>query len=214
MADLPPTLADSDPLQGTRRRILDAAARIFRERGYSLTTMNDIADALGLKAASIYYHFKSKDEIVEEVLNQGTLSVSEAVRQAVDDLPAGTAYHEKLATAIRTHLSVLHSRGDYTAANIRLFPEAPRAVIKRHMAIRQSYGTFWVSLLVEGKETGQVPQDLNVDVSHMLLLGALNWSTQWYNPKLHSLEVIANSAISMLLNGLIPAGNEPGAARR
>lgn len=210
MANFRSSLADSHPSPGTRGRILDAAARIFRARGYSDTTMNDIADALGIKSASIYYHFKSKDDIVEEVLNQGTLSVSEAVRQAIEALPADTSYREKLATAIRVHLSVLHSRGDYTAANIRLFPEAPRAVIKRHMAMRQSYGTFWISLLVEGKQKGEVPQDLNVEVSHMLLLGALNWSTQWYNPKMHSPDVIASSAVSLLLNGLIPAGDEPG----
>ena len=55
----------------TRGKILDLSAQIFRVRGYTDTTMNHIAEAAGIKAASIYYYFKSKDEIVEEVLNLG-----------------------------------------------------------------------------------------------------------------------------------------------
>src|SRR3546814_8578670 len=68
---------------GTRERILDVSARIFRTRGYAETTMNDIAEATGIKAASIYYYFRSKDEIVEEVLNLGTLRAFEAVRHKI-----------------------------------------------------------------------------------------------------------------------------------
>src|SRR3546814_750113 len=140
---------------GTRERILDVSARIFRTRGYAETTMNDIAEATGIKAASIYYYFRSKDEIVEEVLNLGTLRVFEAVRHMVDNLPPETSFREKLTLALRTHLTLLHTQGDYTAANIRLYPEAPAHVVERHMSLRRSYGQYWQEMLREGQSEGR-----------------------------------------------------------
>lgn len=192
-------------ITGTRERVLDASARIFRSRGYAETTMNDIAEATGIKAASIYYHFKSKDEIVEEVLNLGTLRVFDAVRHAVDNLPPETPFREKLALALRTHLTLLHTQGDYTAANVRLFPEAPAHVVERHMSLRRSYGLYWQEMLREGQAEGLVAGSLDVKLAQMLLLGALNWSVQWYKPALYELETIAASGISLLLDGLLSA---------
>src|SRR3546814_26213 len=168
---------------GTRERILDVSARIFRTRGYAETTMNDIAEATGIKAASIYYYFRSKDEIVEEVLNLGTLRVFEAVRHMVDNLPPETSFREKLTLALRTHLTLLHTQGDYTAANIRLYPEAPAHVVERHMSLRRSYGQYWQEMLREGQSEGLIAESMDVKLVQMLLLGALNWSLQWYKPK-------------------------------
>ena len=54
-----------------RTRILDEAARLFLARGYAETTLRDIADAAGVKAGSIYYHFDSKEELLGEVLDTG-----------------------------------------------------------------------------------------------------------------------------------------------
>src|SRR3546814_13994070 len=117
--------------------------------------MNYSAEANVIKAASIYYYFRSKDEIVEEVLNLGTLRVFEAVRHMVDNLPPETSFREKLTLALRTHLTLLHTQGDYTAANIRLYPEAPAHVVERHMSLRRSYGQYWQVMLREGQESGR-----------------------------------------------------------
>ncbi len=187
----------------TRGKILDLSAQIFRVRGYTDTTMNHIAEAAGIKAASIYYYFKSKDEIVEEVLNLGTLRVFEAVRQAIDALPDEISFREKIAVALRTHLMLLHTQGDYTAANIRLFPEAPEVVIKRHMTVRRSYGRYWQEMLREGQAQGAIAQSQDIEITQMLLLGALNWSLQWYKPSLHKMEDVTTASISLLLDGLL-----------
>src|SRR2546426_11921690 len=70
----------------TRRRILDAGASAFRRDGYASVTLKDIAVLAGLQAGSLYYHFRSKEEIVENVLEVGLDGVAAATREAVDAL--------------------------------------------------------------------------------------------------------------------------------
>ena len=65
----------------TRRKILDAAARTFRDKGYAATTLNDIADAAEIRAASLYYYFRSKEDLLDAVFGIGMQRVVDAVRQ-------------------------------------------------------------------------------------------------------------------------------------
>ncbi|MEX1288680.1 MAG: helix-turn-helix domain-containing protein, partial [Acidimicrobiia bacterium] len=58
-------------MENGRTRILDEAARLFLAQGYAETTLRDIADAVGIKAGSIYYHFDSKERLLGEILDQG-----------------------------------------------------------------------------------------------------------------------------------------------
>lgn len=186
----------------TRDRILDTAARIFREKGYADTTMNDLANALNMKAASIYYHFKSKDEIVEEVLNEGTARVFRAVKCATERLPHNSNIKTKIETAVREHLKILHSNSDYTAANVRIFPEASRDIVKQHMKKRRVYSNFWIELIESGKKMGQIDKSINSEMAHMFIVGAMNWSTQWYSPKIHSVEDMSDAVVNLLAKGL------------
>src|ERR1700730_13654130 len=72
------------PRQDNRRaQLLDAAARLFRERGYHATSMRDIAKAVGMLSGSIYYHFDSKEEMLLAVYEEGERRVAEAVDAAV-----------------------------------------------------------------------------------------------------------------------------------
>jgi TetR/AcrR family transcriptional regulator, cholesterol catabolism regulator len=72
----------------SRREILDAAARLLRSQGYKATTLRDIAEEVGIRAASIYYHFESKEEIASTVMNEGVDWVFDAVTATLGRLPA------------------------------------------------------------------------------------------------------------------------------
>lgn len=187
----------------TRDRILDVAARMFRHKGYTDTSVNEISAAAGIRAASIYYHFRSKDEILEEVLNRGTLRVFDAVRGAVEALGPAARPRERLATAVRTHLMILHENEDYTSANVRVFPQAPKPIVRRHMKVRRAYGNYWIELLSAAREAGEIRRSTDLGMSLMLLLGALNWSIQWFDPKDQDLALLTRSATSLLLDGLL-----------
>ena len=70
-----------------RELVLDTAAKLFRVEGYASTSLRDIAAEAGMRAASLYHHFESKDAIVSEVLRIGVERVFEHVKQAIDELP-------------------------------------------------------------------------------------------------------------------------------
>src|SRR5256885_1134200 len=90
----------------TRERILDAAAVSFRERGFAATRLSDIAERAGLQAPSLYYHFKSKEELIEEVLSLGVTRTFERVRERVAEVPEDDPLG-RLRAAIETHLSMV-----------------------------------------------------------------------------------------------------------
>ena len=136
----------------TRQRILDTAAREFRQRGYAGTKVNDIALAADMRAASIYYYFESKDQLFEEVLKIGLTLIFEAVRRAVEAVPDKEGYYTKLLAAVEAHLSTLHEYGDYSSANIRNFGQTPDDIQERHLGLRNAYGEYWRELLIAAQE--------------------------------------------------------------
>lgn len=188
----------------TRRRILDAAAGTFRATGYAGTTLNDIAAAAGLQAGSIYYHFASKEELLSEVLSIGIGRVFDAVRKSDQALAAQAPFAERLCAAIRSHLAMLLKHGDYTSADIRIFGMVPDPVRRVHMRRREAYGAWWRELLEAGSAAGAIRADLDLSLVRMLLLGAMNWATEWFKPQRGSTDDIAKTLCVMILQGLQP----------
>ena len=188
----------------TRGRILDAAARTFRAKGYAGTTLNDIAAAAGMQAGSIYYHFASKEELLGEVLRIGIGRVFDAVRQSAAALAPDAPFEQRLCAAIGSHLAMLLKHGDYSSADIRIFGMVPDPVRRVHLRRRQAYGAWWRQLLAEGRERGAIRADLNPSLVRMLLLGAMNWSTEWYKPARGSIDAMAKTLCTLTLEGLLP----------
>ena len=117
----------------SRDSILEAAAKLFRRRGYSATTLRQIAAMAEIKAGSIYYYFDSKEQILNEVLHLGLLSVFEAVKQALRD--AGKVSHRsRIGLAIEAHLVALLEASDFTSANIRIYGQLPETLKKPRAA--------------------------------------------------------------------------------
>ena len=166
----------------TRQRILDTAAREFRQRGYAGTKVNDIALAADMRAASIYYYFESKDQLFEEVLKIGLTLIFEAVRRAVEAVPDKEGYYTKLLAAVEAHLSTLHEYGDYSSANIRNFGQTPDDIQERQLGLRNAYGEYWRELLIAAQEAGVLRKDINLSLLRMYLFGAMNWSLEWVKP--------------------------------
>lgn len=186
----------------TRERVLDAAARIFREHGYAATTLNDIADAAGLKTASLYYHFGSKEELVEEVLRIGTTLVLDTVKARLAALPADASFRERLRVAVHAHLDTLLSLTDYTSADIRIIGQVPAEVRNRVWPLREEYGDIWQDLLAHGRKSGAIRADADLGLMRMLILGTLNYATEWYKPGRKPVAAVADQATAMILGGI------------
>lgn len=186
----------------TRRKILDAAARTFRDKGYAATTLNDIADAAEIRAASLYYYFRSKEDLLDAVFGIGMQRVVDAVRQRSAALPAGAPLAERIRVAIEAHLEMLLQQGDYTSANIRIFGQVPKSVQRKQLPLREDYADFWRELLATAQKAGEVRADLDLGIMRMLIFGALNWCTEWHDPRKGPVREIASHACQLVLNGI------------
>ena len=192
----------------TRQRILDAAARTFRDKGYAGTTLNDIAVAALLRAGSIYYHFDSKERLLEEVLDIGIARVSAAVKQAIEALPPDTSPTERIRTGIEAHLRSLLYHGEYTSASFRSYGQAPRDVQSRALSRRRAYADYWRGMLREAREVGEIHPGRDLALARMFLFGALNWSVEWYDPEKGTLDDFAREAAQTFLHGILISPGE------
>ena len=186
----------------TRQRILDVAASWFREKGLAFTSLNDLAQAIDVKAASIYYYFDSKDDLIEEVLKVGIEVVHQEVRRAVESLGPGASYRSRIHAAVHAHLQSLLGHGDYTAANIINYSHAPEHVRKKHDEVRRSYAAYWSTLLEGARLAGEISPKVDLSLTRLLLIGALNWSVEWYSPKGKSVQEIADQCCRIVFDGI------------
>jgi TetR/AcrR family transcriptional regulator, cholesterol catabolism regulator len=186
----------------TRERILLEAARLFRHHGYAATTLREVADASGIKAGSIYYHFESKEQILGEVLDKGIQVVAEAVKQRVDALPPTATARARIAAAIEGHLWGLLHHGDFTSANIRIYGQIPNAAKTRHRLVRRAYADYWDQLLAQALASDELRADTSTDVIRLFLIGALNWTVEWYNPQKGSFPDFVRQVTAIIFDGI------------
>jgi AcrR family transcriptional regulator len=187
----------------TRAEILNAAASLFRNQGYAATTLRQIADVAGIKAGSIYYHFASKDEILGDVLNAGIDVVMKAVREKIDALPPDATYRQKIAAGIEGHLYGLLHHGDFTSANIRVYGQIPTEAKNKHRVVRREYANYWDQLFADAMASGELRADTSVAVVRLFVIGALNWTVEWYNPQRGSFKAFAEQITGIVFNGIL-----------
>lgn len=190
------------PAADSRTRILDTAARLFRQQGYAATSLRGLAAACGLQAASLYHHFGSKDEIVAEVLRIGVERTFEQVRAAVDALPAEADAHTLLRTAVRAHLQAMLKAHDYTSANLRIFGQVPPAVRDGHLPLRDRYERFWSRLLTRCAQAEAFDPARNLRLVRCFLLGAMNATLDWFDAGRAPVDTVADELAATLLLGL------------
>jgi AcrR family transcriptional regulator len=187
----------------TRQRILDAAAKVFREQGYANARLSDIAELAGMQTGSLYYHFDGREELVAEILRLGIETAWEQVRDAVDRLPADATPLARLAAAIRAHTLAVLEISDYASAQARIVGQVPPDVLQGHVADQRRYGAYWNELIGAAAASGELRADADLFVARMLVLGALNWTAEWYRPgRGTSASDIADQAVAVALHGL------------
>ena len=187
----------------TRERVLLEAARLFRHHGYSATTLREVADAAGIKAGSIYYHFESKEQILGEVMDKGIQVVAAAVRERVDALPESATARQRIAAAIEGHLWGLLHHGDFTSANIRIYGQIPTAAKNRHRLVRRAYADYWDCLLEDAMKRGELRADSSTAVVRLFVIGALNWTVEWYNPQKGSFQDFVKQITAIVFDGIL-----------
>ncbi len=157
-------------------KIVDAAASVFAERGYHGTSTQAIADVLGLRQASLYYYFPSKEAALELVCEKG---VDGFVERAERIAASEGAALSKLAQLIGSHLSTNQSRRDYVKVFInerRYLPDAARRRIGRK---GRRLERCFEAVIQAGIDDGSVRPDVDARLAMLAVLGMLNSVINW-----------------------------------
>ena len=156
-----------------------AAAKLFLKVGYDRATVRDIAKMVGLQSGSIFYHYKTKEDILVDVMSEGMRHFAEAANQPLRD---ATTPLEKLRGLFIGHLKALHNPDNSEMAVVlsewrQLSPRSRRLVVK----LRDEVDEMWNEVLREASAEGLVQGDLRI--LRLSMLGAINWSLQWYDKR-------------------------------
>jgi AcrR family transcriptional regulator len=185
----------------SRMLILDAAARIFGRKGYSETSLREIAEAAGMQAGSLYYHFASKEEIFDEVLSTGMRNIHEKVACAVFALEGSASHRQRIECAITAHLELLLTDSDYYRVACRLLAQAPEPLASRHREFRIQYGRLWDCFLREAQKAGEIRKEIKIIPLRMLIVGALNWTLEWFDIDNHPIEQFVRQVSMTVFDG-------------
>ena len=186
----------------TRRRILDAAARVLMDNGYAAARLSDIAEHAGLQAGSLYYYFPSKDDLVEEVLRYGVQFTHAHVRSAVEELPAGAGAGDRLHAAVGAHLEAMLELGDLAPAHVRTFNQVPAEMQERLRPVRRSFGNFWASLVDEATSDGELRDDVDPYVIRLFIVNLLERVPEWPLRTRQSAEALGDTLRKLIFDGV------------
>ena len=164
----------------TRDRLLETGAHLFVELGYAETSLRAIAERVGVKAGSIYYHFASKDDLLTEVLQIGMERITNEVRDALDQ-SAQLGPAERIRAAVSAHLQALFEHGPYTATHVAVFPRAPAGVRDRVVPMRDAYEALWMGLYRDLARVGAIDPAIDLQLARLTLLGSMNGALEWFN---------------------------------
>lgn len=191
------TSAESGRLESNRRaELLRAAAKLFVEKGYAATTTRDIAEAVGMRSGSPFYHFRSKQALLTATMIEGLDAGAAKLAAAID----GIADPERrLRVLVRAHLGTLlegDCRSPLLVSETRALDEKARSEIA---AAFDRYQVPWQQALDELAREGKLASA--APPLRLLLFGMLNWSSHWYRADGElSVDELAAAAVAMLLN--------------
>jgi AcrR family transcriptional regulator len=155
------------------REVRDAAARSFAEKGYLGASLKDVADRLGIRAASLYYYLPSKDAALAAVCEHGISSFIDNLRHIIEsDQPAV----DKVRAVIANQLSPLRKDpdGDYVRVFLRHRHELSEPARKHMVELAREFQALVQTVFAEGVAKGEFRRELNPQLAMLALLGLCN----------------------------------------
>ncbi|MFD8012483.1 TetR/AcrR family transcriptional regulator [Streptomyces sp. NPDC058955] len=184
-----------------RRELLDTAAEVFAAQGYNATTVRKIADAAGMLAGSLYYHFDSKESMLDEILSTFLTELWEGY-DAV--LAAGLGPRETVEALVTESFREI----DRHRAAVAIYQKESRHLtdLPRFAYLADSQSRFekaWLGTLERGVADGVFRADLDIRLTYRFLRDTVWVAASWYRPGgHHGPEEIARQYLSMVLDGI------------
>ena len=195
---------------GRYEELLETALRLFREKGYRATSMQDIADEMGLRKASLYHYVKSKQDLLVPAYQY---TIANHARRLEEIASSPGSARERLARAIATHLQSIIDHADMFALYLREVESLPEYLRQAVRAANRAYRIRFEAIVRQGVESGEF-KPVDPAVAARLILGACNWLSQWYSPGGRMTPQEINELfLEVLLKGLLNEGGRKDAHR-
>ncbi|MDQ0156635.1 TetR/AcrR family transcriptional regulator [Robertmurraya andreesenii] len=183
-----------------KEEILRAAAAIFAKKGYHGTTMEDVAAKLLMTKGSMYYYFKNKDELLYHCHK---MIMDLSITKMKEIIASSKSATEKLENAIKAHITLATSEKSMFMVMHKPSQHFTDDYLQDILQDRTTYAQYFDEIILEGilkKEFNHV----DVKMVRMILLGALNWTQEWYDPNGEkSAEEISETFANYLLKMLV-----------
>lgn len=188
-----------------RAEIIAAAVDVFRSKGYLASTLVDVAEAVGVDRASLYFYIGSKEEIFEEVVTDLVQANVVAVEQIAASAQPGALKVRQLITQVMTayaeHYPFLYV---YLQENLSNVPPDRKEWAAQLRVVNRRYETAVTAILQQGIDDGSLRPVANLPVVAFGLMGMVSWTHRWFNPERTpmSAQAIGDTFSNMVLAGL------------
>ncbi|GGZ54221.1 MULTISPECIES: TetR/AcrR family transcriptional regulator [Streptomyces] len=191
--------------RATRAKLYEAAVTLIAEQGFSATTVDEIAERAGVAKGTVYYNFKSKTELFEELLRYGVGLLTASLQSAADDTAArGGTKVEALDEMIRAGLAFIDRYPAFTQLFVAELWRTNRAWQSTLLVVRQQAVAVVETVLREAVENGELSEEIDIPLTAaalvgMVLVAALDWQSFQRERSLDDV----HSALSRLLHGRV-----------
>ncbi|MFZ9982549.1 MAG: TetR/AcrR family transcriptional regulator [Cyclobacteriaceae bacterium] len=183
-----------------KEQVIRKAAELFREKGYAASSMRDLAQKLGIEAASLYSHIKSKEEILQNLC----FDMAAEFRKSLDEVEKhNVSSGEKLKRGIIGHIQVMAKDLTASAVFMNEHRHLSQPWLRQFLLLRINYINRFKEIIDEGVRNGEFKSSIDRKLAVMTLFSSLNWMPMWYDPSsaINSSD-LGEQLADMLVNGL------------
>ncbi len=180
-----------------RQELARQAARLFAERGYHGTSIDDLARAMGVQKGSLYAHISSKQDLLYETMRDG----AEAFHGALDAIPDEAPATEKIRLALRGHLRAVAGQLDVATVFVQEWRYLEGERREEILAERRRYEERIRALFREARDLGELRSDLDDVAAALLTLSAANWAYTWLRAG-RDTDDLADRFYALLVDGM------------
>jgi AcrR family transcriptional regulator len=184
-----------------KEQIFRTAAELFREKGYVASSMRDLAQKLGIEAASLYSHIRSKEEILHNIC----FDMAAEFRKSLDDVEKqqNLTASEKLKRGIIGHVQVMARDLTASAVFMNEHRHLSQPFLREFLLLRINYINRFKTIIETGMKSGEFKTNIDKKLAVMTLFSSFNWMPQWYDPegRIDAVE-LGQQLNDMLVNGL------------
>jgi TetR/AcrR family transcriptional regulator, cholesterol catabolism regulator len=184
-----------------KEQVIRKAAELFKDKGYAAASMRDLAQLLGIEAASLYSHIKSKEEILRSLC----FDMATEFRKSLEEVEKqNLSASEKLRNGIIGHIRVMAKDLTASAVFMNEHRHLSQPYLRDFLLLRINYINRFKTIIEEGVRNGEFKKTIDRKLAVMTLFSSLNWMPMWYDPSGGIIEPVelGIQLSEMLVNGL------------